>query len=316
MLSPTHKSLEYLSPTRMLTRHQARWSEYLSTFNRVIHFRPGQIGEKLDSLTQRVDYYLKRGDRDSTLAILRSIHPVFFSHQLTALLSATYLHEVILDALSLVDSTISIIDAAALLEDIKSGYSVDPLAKREINLCLEGNPSPRFSLSLSGLLLLMDCRVYVPDYRPEQGNLRTRVLQENHDHPTAGHFGYKKTLELLRRDYIWPSMRSDCKKFVSQCVLGSLLRMRLYFTSRHHPSANGQVERVNSTLEQYLRIYCNYEQDNWSKLLPLAEFAYNNAPNASTGVSILRHPWLRSAHRHLPRCRSHRFTSMTLCSQL
>jgi len=38
-------------------------------------------------------------------------------------------------------------------------------------------------------------------------------------------------------------------------------------------------------LEQYLRIYCNYQQDNWSELLPLAEFAYNNAPSATTGVS-------------------------------
>ena len=37
-------------------------------------------------------------------------------------------------------------------------------------------------------------------------------------------------------------------------------------------------------LEQYLRIYCNYEQNNWSKLLPLAEFAYNNAPHASTSI--------------------------------
>jgi hypothetical protein len=42
---------------------------------------------------------------------------------------------------------------------------------------------------------------------------------------------------------------------------------------------------MNQTLEQYLRIYCNYQQDNWSKLLPLAEFAYNNTPNATTGVS-------------------------------
>jgi len=38
-------------------------------------------------------------------------------------------------------------------------------------------------------------------------------------------------------------------------------------------------------LEQYLRIYCNYQQDNWLELLPLAEFAYNNAPSATTGVS-------------------------------
>jgi len=38
-------------------------------------------------------------------------------------------------------------------------------------------------------------------------------------------------------------------------------------------------------LEQYLCVYCNYQQDNWPELLPLAEFAYNNAPNATTGVS-------------------------------
>jgi hypothetical protein len=63
--------------------------------------------------------------------------------------------------------------------------------------------------------------------------------------------------------------------------LGSLLQMCLHFTSSHHPSANSQVEHINSTLEQYLCTYCNYEQDNWSKLLPLAEFAYNNAPHSS-----------------------------------
>ena len=32
-------------------------------------------------------------------------------------------------------------------------------------------------------------------------------------------------------------------------------------------------------------MYCNYQQDNWSDLLPLAEFAYNNAPSTTTGVS-------------------------------
>jgi len=60
--------------------------------------------------------------------------------------------------------------------------------------------------------------------------------------------------------------------------------MRLHFTSRYHPKANGQAERTNQTLEQYLHIYCNYQQDNWSELLPLAEFAYNNAPSTTTGV--------------------------------
>src|ERR1700675_3221500 len=68
-------------------------------------------------------------------------------------------------------------------------------------------------------------------------------------------------------------------------VLGNALDMKLHFTSGYHPEGDGQTERTNQTLEQYLRVYCNYQQDNWSELLPLAEFAYNNAPHATTGVS-------------------------------
>jgi len=62
--------------------------------------------------------------------------------------------------------------------------------------------------------------------------------------------------------------------------------MRLYFTTGYHPEANGQAEQTNQMLEQYLQVYCNYQQDNWSKLLPLAEFAYNNVPSATTGVFL------------------------------
>src|ERR1700726_788738 len=54
--------------------------------------------------------------------------------------------------------------------------------------------------------------------------------------------------------------------------------MTLHFTSGYHPEGDGQTEQTNQTLEQYLHCYCNYQQDNWSELLPLAEFAYNNAP--------------------------------------
>ena len=52
-----------------------------------------------------------------------------------------------------------------------------------------------------------------------------------------------------------------------------------------HPQTDGQTERQNSTMEQYLRAYVNFEQDDWVALLPMAEFAYNNSKNASTGLS-------------------------------
>ena len=47
-----HKNLEYFSTTKILTRRQVRWLEYLHTFNMVIRFRPGKLGAKPDAITR------------------------------------------------------------------------------------------------------------------------------------------------------------------------------------------------------------------------------------------------------------------------
>ena len=41
--------------------------------------------------------------------------------------------------------------------------------------------------------------------------------------------------------------------------LGTALDMRLHFTSGYHPEGDGQTKRMNQTLEQYLRVYYNYQ---------------------------------------------------------
>ena len=48
---------------------------------------------------------------------------------------------------------------------------------------------------------------------------------------------------------------------------------------------DGQNERQNSTIEAYLRAFVNYKQDNWTRLLLMAEFAYNNAKHTSIGYT-------------------------------
>lgn len=67
--------------------------------------------------------------------------------------------------------------------------------------------------------------------------------------------------------------------------LTRLLDINQIFSTAYHPQTDGQTERVNQTLEQYLRSYTNYQQSNWSDLLPLAEFAYNNSVHSSTGIT-------------------------------
>jgi len=52
-----------------------------------------------------------------------------------------------------------------------------------------------------------------------------------------------------------------------------------------HPQTDRQTDRANATLEQYLQAYCNYQQDNWERLLPIAEFCYNNTQTRITKIT-------------------------------
>ncbi len=56
-------------------------------------------------------------------------------------------------------------------------------------------------------------------------------------------------------------------------------------STAYHPRTDGQLERTNQWIEQYLRFWVNERQDNWHAYLPLAEFAHNNWPNEMTGQS-------------------------------
>jgi len=57
------------------------------------------------------------------------------------------------------------------------------------------------------------------------------------------------------------------------------LGIKIRMTSGFHPQANGQAERTNQTLRQYLRAFF-MQGENWTQCLATAEMAYNNAPIA------------------------------------
>ena len=57
------------------------------------------------------------------------------------------------------------------------------------------------------------------------------------------------------------------------------------FTTAYHPQGNGQVERTNQEVEQFLRIFVNKRQDDWADHLPAAEFALNSRVHSAHGHS-------------------------------
>ncbi|PRP72973.1 retrotransposable element protein, partial [Planoprotostelium fungivorum] len=198
---------------------------------------------------------------------------------------------------------------------------------------------------------------------------RTTILIVKHDSPIAGHYGIRKTKELVSCDYWWPKMTHDIKSYVKSCdvcqrakhshrkqsgllqplsvpsdrwksvtidfmvelpecqgfnaimvVVDRFTKMshfipckiqlqakrQQHYTSTgsgfwksfwnaigtepllstaYHPETDGQMERVNSVLNQYLRIFCSYMQDDWVPLLATAEFSYNNSIHTATGTT-------------------------------
>src|SRR5258708_14891183 len=275
------------------------------------------------------------------------------------------------------------LDHDALAKSITTAYAEDKLAKKICEQIKTTNQLDGWT-EREGRLLFHEWK-----YILNKGMLRLHTIRDHHDHPTAGHFGETKIMELIHCNYHWPGMRCMVGDYIRSCTscvctkatchkpygllkqlpipgqpwesismdfieqlpasegftvilvivdrltkqslfipthnmvdapqlarlflthifskhsapghvtsdrgtefvshffhsLGSLLSMKLHFMSGYHLEGNGQMEHINQVLEQYLRAYTNYQQDNWAPLLPLAEFAYNNAASATTGIS-------------------------------
>ena len=63
------------------------------------------------------------------------------------------------------------------------------------------------------------------------------------------------------------------------------LKIEPRLSTAFHPETDGQTERINANMEQYLRAYVGYLQDDWIRFLPMAEFAANNQVSDTTGAS-------------------------------
>jgi hypothetical protein len=77
-----------------------------------------------------------------------------------------------------------------------------------------------------------------------------------------------------------PNFRSN----LFQAVCRRLGIQKVY-TTPYHPQTNGQVERFNRTVVQYLSMYVSSSQDDWDDWLGLACYVYNSTPHSVTGVS-------------------------------
>ena len=90
------------------------------------------------------------------------------------------------------------------------------------------------------------------------------------------------------------------------------LGIQLAMSTAHQPSTDGQVERINKTLEEMLRSYVNLSHNDWDEWLDCAEFAINKSRAAATGCSpfelVFQHTPLSPPERQLENSLNPEFT--------
>jgi len=67
--------------------------------------------------------------------------------------------------------------------------------------------------------------------------------------------------------------------------LKNLLGIQMKLSTAYYPQTDGQTERINQELEQYLRVFIDHRQEQWLDWLGIAEFAYNNKIHTATKIS-------------------------------
>jgi len=70
--------------------------------------------------------------------------------------------------------------------------------------------------------------------------------------------------------------------------LNKMLGIETKLSTAYHPQTDRQMERTNQELEQYLRMYVNHRQNNWSEWLAIAEFTFNNKIHIATKSSLFK----------------------------
>ena len=101
-------------------------------------------------------------------------------------------------------------------------------------------------------------------------------------------------LATLFRDHVWklhglpetalsdrgPQFAADFMK-----ELNNILGIKTKLSTAYHPQTDGQTERLNQEIEQYLRMFVSHRQNDWPEWITCAEFAYNNKVHMATQVS-------------------------------
>jgi len=198
-----HHNLTYFKTAVSLNRRQARWAEDFQSFNFDLFYRKGSSNLKADTLSRCPEFTSGEG---GTMA----------AGNKTLLRKEQWLE---VGAMQIEDEEMSCINIGAmdierLLPEAKESIKEKALLDEDYRtICKQlvsgGNVDKEYRFRDE--ILCWKNRVYVPH------GLQERIMQSEHDSKIAGHFGRERTMELKSRNFYWPNMEKDVRRYCNKC---------------------------------------------------------------------------------------------------
>jgi hypothetical protein len=247
-----HKNLEYFMKKQNLSERQARWAEILMRYKFSLVYRPGSEAIVPDALSRREQDTLGKSDHDSRY---RQLIPeealkkwpraaaLAMSNDEGATPPAPLNEEEQVRAATehitpdttgpLQDPEMNLLwerttpqdtTYQAVLEAVRSGARQIPSGLRlkvQLSDCAadaHGHLRHRGKLWVPGAPFVTESERKDSDTRVQDLDiLRTKIIQRCHDSPISGHPGREATGSMVARDYYWPLMSHQVRRFCRNC---------------------------------------------------------------------------------------------------
>lgn len=238
-----HKNLEYFMKPRWLNERQMRWSILLGRYNMEIAYRPGKQNPRADALSRREqDMPQDASDERILYRYKQLLHPTTIHRQeddyledpdgaVVTLSTTVAIPPPIVDQLETEDdaerrdsSPEQARDNLATLDQLwEDAVKGDEQYKAIRQAVIEAErrlpPSLGLKVSINECAVDQEGRLLYRDRRwvPQSEPLRTGLIDKSHSPVVAGHPGRQATYQTIAREYFWPGMSRDTRRFIRNC---------------------------------------------------------------------------------------------------
>ncbi|POM65951.1 Uncharacterized protein PHPALM_18258 [Phytophthora palmivora] len=243
-----HKSLETIFSQNTILRGIARWYDELREYPITFRYIQGKTNTVADGISRRPDFV---GDSTITLTSITTHKKVdeHIEHGIASLMRET------------TDRYCDDPFTSALERILNKTETFDKTQIRHIE---------RYSRQSKQILYQAPSDNQTRLVLPSIPEIIEALLYEFHDSKCYGH----------------PGVEHRDSKFTSEIWtnLCGMLGTHQKLTTAFWQQANGVTERVNLTIQNYLRAFSNSNSDDWDEFISLAEFVYNSRHQASIGM--------------------------------